>query len=151
MIRKIAIAMFLFITAGVIAIMSIAATRPATYHIERSMNTSAPPQRVFTVVNNLHRFPEWSPWQKLDPAMKTSYAGPESGPGAMFAWVGNDQAGEGRMTITESMPANHVAMKLEFRLKGLLVVNNCDGPGGKNNKSPLKGRAFKSQLLRLVQ
>ena len=114
MIRKLAIGLFLLITAAVVAILAIAATQPATYHVERGITTTAPPQQVFAVVNDMHRFPEWSPWEKLDPAMKTTFAGPTSGNGASYSWIGNSQAGEGRMTITESMPANHVALKLEF-------------------------------------
>ena len=36
------------------------------------------------------------------------------GPGSTYSWKGNDQVGEGRMSISASTPANHVAMKLEF-------------------------------------
>src|SRR5258706_10716431 len=107
MIRKAALALFLFITAAVIALLAIAGTRPATFHVERSTITSAPPPVVFAIVNDLHRFPEWSPWQKLDPAMRSAVEGPGVGPGSSYTWTGNDQVGEGRMTITESVPTNH--------------------------------------------
>lgn len=32
----------------------------------------------------------------------------------MFAWAGNDQVGEGRMTITESRPNERVRFRLDF-------------------------------------
>ena len=114
MIRKLAVSLFLFITAAVIAMLAIAAARPATFHLERSTTTTAEPQTVFAIVNDLHRFHEWSPWQKLDPAMKSVVQGAGVGPGAMYSWTGNDEVGEGRMTITESTPVSHVGLKLEF-------------------------------------
>jgi len=114
MIRQAALALFLFITAAVIALLAIAGTRPATFHVERSTTTSAPPQAVFAIVNDLHRYPDWSPWQKLDPAMRSSLEGPGVGPGSSYTWAGNDQVGEGRMTITESTPPDDVTLRLQF-------------------------------------
>lgn len=89
-------------------------TRPDTFHIERSATVAAPPEIVYARLDNFHRWPEWSPWEKLDPNMKRTYAGPESGPGASYAWTGNDKVGEGRMTIEDATPASKVAIKLEF-------------------------------------
>ena len=114
MFRKIALTLFLLITAAVIAILAIAGTRPATYHVERSAVMTAPPQVVYGIVNDFHRWPDWSPWQHLDPAMKTTIQGSGVGAGTTYSWVGNNDAGEGSMAITESTPANHIAMKLEF-------------------------------------
>ena len=114
MIRKLALTLFLLIVAAVIAILAIAGTRPATYHVERSATMTAPPPVVHGIINDFHRWPEWSPWQKLDPDMKTSIAGSGIGPGSSYSWTGNDKVGEGRMTITSASPPNEVAMKLEF-------------------------------------
>ena len=69
---------------------------------------------MYTVLNDMHRFPEWSPWQELDPAMKITHEGPPTGVGAKYTWVGNKDVGEGRMTITESTPNTSVVQKLEF-------------------------------------
>ena len=114
MVRKIALTLFLLITAAVIAILAIAGTRPATFHVERDTLTNAPPQTVFSLVNDLNRFHEWSPWQQLDPNLKSSIEGSGVGAGSTYSWTGNDQVGEGRMSITASTPANHVTLKLEF-------------------------------------
>ena len=114
MLKKIALTLFLVITLAVIAILAIASTRPATYHVERSISTAAPPPAVFGVLDDLHRFREWSPWEKLDPKMKVTYAGPETGVGSSYAWEGNSEAGSGRMTITETTPPNELILKLEF-------------------------------------
>ncbi len=114
MIRKIALTLFVVITVAIVAILGLASTKPATYHVERSLTMAAPPQTVYAVLNDLHRFPEWSPWQKLDPAMKITHDGPPSGVGAKYHWVGNKDVGEGRMTITGSTPFESVEEKLEF-------------------------------------
>jgi hypothetical protein len=114
MIRKLALTLFLLIVAVVVAILAIAGTRPPTYHVERSATMSAPPAVVHLILNDLHKFPQWSPWQKLDPNMKITIAGSGIGPGSSYSWVGNDKVGEGRMTITSVSPPNEVAMKLEF-------------------------------------
>lgn len=114
MFRKIALTLFVLIAVAAVAIFAIASTRPAQYHVERSIVTDAPPATVYAVLNDLHRFPEWSPWQKLDPEMKITHSGPPTGVGASYHWVGNKDVGEGRMTITESTPHASVVEKLEF-------------------------------------
>src|SRR5881394_1321244 len=114
MLKRIALSVFLIVTLCIVAVLSIAATRPATYHVERSQSMAASPDAVFAVLNDLHRFHEWSPWQKLDPAMKVSFDGAPSGVGASYSWVGNDQVGEGRMTTTEATAPGSLTQKLEF-------------------------------------
>ena len=114
MLKKIAVTLFLVITVSVIAVLSIAATRPAAFHVERSLSMAAPPEAVYAVLNDMHRFHEWSPWEKLDPAMKVEFGGPATGVGSSLSWVGNKEAGEGRMTTTDATPPTSLTWKLEF-------------------------------------
>ena len=74
----------------------------------------APASAVFVQVNELKKWEAWSPWAKLDPAMKQKYEGPAAGVGAVSSWAGNNQVGEGRMTITESRTNELVRFNLEF-------------------------------------
>ena len=46
--------------------------------------------------------------------MKRTFAGPPSGREASYSWAGNDEVGEGRMTIVESEPDKSVAIRLDF-------------------------------------
>ena len=46
--------------------------------------------------------------------MKKTFEGPSAGPGAIYTWNGNNQVGEGRLTIVDSKPGELVSMKLEF-------------------------------------
>ena len=110
MLKKILIALAVI----VIVFLVVVALQPADFRIARSATISAPPSAVFTLVNDLHKWESWSPWAKLDPAMKTTYDGPPTGTGASYAWVGNREVGEGRMTITESHPDDLVRFKLAF-------------------------------------
>ena len=96
------------------ALAGFIATRPGAFRISRSRTVAAPPQVVHPYVNDFHKWPEWSPWEKLDPDLKREFSGPPSGPGATYYWVGNDKVGEGRMTITDSRPPQSVTLRLEF-------------------------------------
>lgn len=98
----------LAVLAGVVAIQS------PEYRVTRSGMINAPASVVFDQINDFHHWAVWSPWGKLDPGMKVSYAGPDAGVGAVHSWVGNSDVGEGKMTITESRPAELVGIRLEF-------------------------------------
>jgi len=111
---KIVRIVLLVIVIAVVAVLGLAATKPDKYHVERTATISAAPAVVFAQVNDFHKWEAWSPWEKLDPAMKRTFTGPQSGNDASYAWVGNDKVGEGRMTITESQPDARVGFRLEF-------------------------------------
>ena len=98
----------------IIAAVTFIAMRPASFRIQRSAHVSAPPNVVFSIINDLHHWGRWSPYDKRDPNMKKTFAGPTEGPGASYTWNGNSQVGEGRLTIEESKPGELVRMKLEF-------------------------------------
>ncbi len=74
-----------------------------TYTVTRSATIDAPPARVYEQVVDFHNWHNWSPWEDLDPDLKRTYTGSESGKGAAYAWTGNRKAGEGRMEMTRVM------------------------------------------------
>jgi uncharacterized protein YndB with AHSA1/START domain len=85
-----------------------------TYTVQRSAVIDAPASRVYAELVDFHRWPAWSPWEDLDPAMQRSYAGPEHGPGAVYAWSGNRKAGEGSMKITHVVEPHRLDIALLF-------------------------------------
>jgi hypothetical protein len=101
------------------------ATRPTNFRIIRVATFSVPLSDTFEQVNDLRKWEAWSPWAKMDPAMKRTYEGPPAGTGAVHAWKGNGKVGEGRMTITESRPSELVRIKLEF-LKPFKATNTAE-------------------------
>lgn len=103
------------VLVAVLAVLAIVvATRPAHFSISRRAVIHAPADVVYGYVSDLHRFQEWSPWAKLDPTMKTAFEGPASGVGSAYSWKGTGNVGEGKMTIRELRPPEHVAIDLEF-------------------------------------
>ena len=48
------------VAALVVLLVLIVLTRPATFHVERSMTMSAPPENAFAQVNDFHAWPAWS-------------------------------------------------------------------------------------------
>ena len=106
---------FLIAVAAVVEIFLImVALQPSDFRVERSATMRASAPAAFAQVNDFQNWRAWSPWEKVDPALKRSYDGPKAGPGAVYAWQGNKDVGEGRMTITESRPGELVRIKLEF-------------------------------------
>jgi hypothetical protein len=102
------------VAAVVVVFLIVVALQPADFKVERSATMRAPAPVAFAQVNDYSNWREWSPWEKIDPALKRQYEGPKAGTGAVYAWQGNKDVGEGRMTITESRPGELVRIKLEF-------------------------------------
>ena len=88
--------------------------RPDEFNVMRSATISAPPATVFAQVNDFHKWDDWSPWAKLDPACKNTFDGAAAGKDAKFAWDGNNKVGAGRMTITDSQSPEFIRINLEF-------------------------------------
>jgi carbon monoxide dehydrogenase subunit G len=88
--------------------------QPSDYRITRATTIAAPAQEVFAEIDDFHRWQAWSPWADRDPKAKVSFDGPASGKGAVFAWSGNNEVGEGRMTLMESQPGAQVKIRTDF-------------------------------------
>ena len=111
MLTNIAILLFILV-AGLLAFV---ATKPNAFRIARTASIAAPPERVFTLINDIHNWTQWSPYEHIDPAMQRSYSGAASGKGAVYTWEGNKKVGSGRMEILESAPPGKVIIKLDFK------------------------------------
>ena len=112
--------------AALLGILAVTvALQPADFSVQRSTTIAAPPATVFGLVNDFHQWEKWSPWAKLDPAMKTTFEGSESGAGAIYTWVGNSDVGEGKMTILESRAPEQVGIELEF-IKPMAATNTSE-------------------------
>jgi hypothetical protein len=105
------------IIIGVVALLGLflgyVATRPDRFVVERKHTMPVPADAVFARLNNFKKWEDWSPWAKIDPAMKATYDGPEAGVGAHYAWDGPEM-GAGSMTIQTSVPNQRVELDLQF-------------------------------------
>ena len=101
------------ILAFVAVVLIVAATRPNTFRVERATDIKAPPEKIFPLINDLHKFNTWNPYEKMDPQVKGSYSGAASGKGAAYAWE-STKVGTGRMEIVDTSPPLKIVMKLDF-------------------------------------
>ena len=95
-------------------VLILAATKPDTFRVQRAASIKAPPDKIFALINDFNRWGGWSPWEKKDPAMKRTFGATTSGKGAVYAWEGNKDVGQGRMEIAESIPPSKIALNLDF-------------------------------------
>lgn len=98
----------------IVIFLGVVASRPATFEIKRSLAINAAPDVVQAQITNFKTWNEWSPWEKLDPAMKKTYDGAPTGVGAHYAWdSANGDVGAGEMKITDVTP-ERVGIDLHF-------------------------------------
>ena len=83
------------------------------FEVVRTTTIAAERERVHGLIDDFHAWRRWSPWEDVDPDLEREYSGPESGPGARYAWEGNRKAGKGNMEIVSSSP-ERVDVRLTF-------------------------------------
>jgi uncharacterized protein YndB with AHSA1/START domain len=96
------------------AVLVSAAFQPDSFRVQRTTSINAPPEKVYPLLSDFHRWSSWSPYEKLDPQMKRTYGGAASGAGAVYEWEGNSKVGKGRMEITDAPAPSRVSIKLDF-------------------------------------
>ncbi len=102
------------LVAAVVLVLILAAMRPNEFSVQRSIGIRAPADRIFPLIADFRQWPAWSPWEKIDPAMKRTLSGAASGPGAVYEWQGSSKVGQGRMEIREVAEPSKVAIQLDF-------------------------------------
>ncbi|MEQ1754562.1 MAG: SRPBCC family protein [Micropepsaceae bacterium] len=118
MIRNIVVGLVVLL----VVLVAVAFLLPQVAHVERSTVVKATPEEVFSVVNDLTRFNEWSPWAKMDPKTKYTIDAAPTGVGAKMSWT-SDVVGGGSQEIVESVPFKLVKTKLEFGEQGQAVAS----------------------------
>ncbi len=120
--------LFYLVAAAALIVVGGSFLLPAQGVVTRSIEIAAPPQKVFAIVGDLRRFNEFSPWGEMDPDIKYTFEGPESGLGQEMNWSSaNPEIGRGTQTIARFEPPAFVASRLNH------------GPG-----SGSMGRAYSS-------
>lgn len=103
----------LLVAAGIGGLFAVAATRPDTFQVSRSLAIKAAPEKLFPLINDLRTFNSWNPFVTSDPDVKLVYSGPPSGPGAASAF-GPGKGGTGTLSIVEAAPPSKVVMALDM-------------------------------------
>ncbi len=110
MIKKIG----LVVLAIIVVILGLAAMKPDSFSVRRSVTIQAPPEKIAPFLNDFHQWASWSPWEHLDPNMKRSFSGAPAGKGAVYEWEGDSKVGKGRMEILEAATPARTVVKLDF-------------------------------------
>jgi hypothetical protein len=75
---------------------------PTAYQVTRSVGVKAPLARVQPLLEDLKRWPEWSPWEQADTTIVISYGSVTAGVGASQSWT--DRNGGGRLELLVCQP-----------------------------------------------
>jgi uncharacterized protein YndB with AHSA1/START domain len=102
------------VLAILIVILMMAAMKPNSFTISRSIAIDAPPEKIAGLITDFHQWQSWSPWEKLDPNMQRNFSGAAKGVGAVYGWQGNKDVGRGRMEIIEAATPARTVVKLDF-------------------------------------
>ena len=122
MLKKILLGLGGVVTLAIVVVLVLAAMRPDTFSVERSITINAPSKKIIPLVTNFRDWVLWSPYEKPDPDMKRVY-GNETAPiymgiNSTYEWDGDSNVGQGRMRIAEvqlvGLNEVKVLIKLDF-------------------------------------
>lgn len=89
---------------------------PSQVHVERSRTVAGPPEAAFAQINTLKNWETWSSWHRIDPKNTTyTFSEKPEGEGAWYSWKStHPNVGNGKLTVTKSLPNESVEALLEF-------------------------------------
>jgi len=109
---KIVIVFVALVALFLAVVVILAAGKPDSFKVERSVAIQSGPSSVVKWVADFHKWKAWSPWENLDSNLQRTFSGADSGVGAKYAWEG-PKSGKGNMEIT-AVDSQHVAIRLVF-------------------------------------
>ncbi len=83
------------------------------YNLKRTIVVDARKENVKNYMENFENFQEWSPWAEMDEEMEVEISGEAGSVGSTYEWEGNEDVGEGIMTITD-VSEDTVKIRLMF-------------------------------------
>ncbi|MGV8997443.1 MAG: SRPBCC family protein [Parvibaculaceae bacterium] len=121
MLKKILLGAGGVLALGIVVVLVLAALKPDTFSVERSVTINAPSATIMPLVTNFRNWTLWSPYEKPDPDMKRIYANETApvymGINSTYEWEGNSKVGHGRMRIAEILQGKdetRIVIKLDF-------------------------------------
>jgi hypothetical protein len=89
---------------------------PSTFSVQRTDVVPGTVNAIYARFAKPRTWSEWSAWTtSKDPTLHYQYEGPDSGVGATMKWTSKGM-GDGRLTIVEAVPGDHV--RYELRMAG---------------------------------
>ncbi len=108
--------MILIVIASLLVLFFlVTAFLPSSANVQRTIVIESPANIPFALVNNMKSWEKWSPWYKLDPKGHWEYLGKAEGVGSIQKWKSdNQQVGQGRIEVKESIPYKKITTELSF-------------------------------------
>ena len=117
------------LAAIIVVVLVVGLFLSKDYRVERSMSMAVKPVVVFNEVNSFQKWSPWSPWLAMDPTIKNTFSGPESGVGNKVAWT-SEKSGSGSQTITLSESPSRIETALDFGEMGTATADWTFAPQG---------------------
>ncbi|MGI9230369.1 MAG: SRPBCC family protein [Methylocystis sp.] len=103
---------FLYFLLAAIAVFVV--VQPERFIVKRSAVINAQPKKVFSLINDLKNWKDWSPWAESDATAQISYSKNTVGRDAQIQWSDSKKAGTGSMTLIESIPHKEIRFNLDL-------------------------------------
>jgi predicted transcriptional regulator YdeE len=84
-----------------------------SYHVQRSIDIDASPDKVFDVVSDYGTWTTWSPWLCADPEAQVEVSDDSASEGAVYAWHG-ELVGQGELEHKRLEPSRGIEDELRF-------------------------------------
>lgn len=109
----------LFLSALIVILVVGSFFLPQNQHVERSVDISAPAEKIYPYLADPKLFGQWSPWSKIDPDMKVQYEGTPSGEGAGMKWQSElSSVGSGSWIIVKAVENESLNVDMDFGDQG---------------------------------
>ncbi|WP_207434351.1 SRPBCC family protein [Sabulibacter ruber] len=100
---------------GLLALLLVAALFvKKEYTVQREIIINKPKAEVFSYIRHLKNQDHYSKWVMTDPNMKKAFRGTDGEVGFVYAWNGNDQAGQGEQEITTIIEGEWLDVEVRF-------------------------------------
>jgi hypothetical protein len=114
------VALVIVAALGVLA----AVVMPGSGHVDRTLDVGKDMRQVYDVMDNFHRFPDYSVLRSLDSKVQFTLSGKAYGPGSEISWSSSDpKVGSGDLTIASATPDFD---KIDSNTKSATIVWNLD-------------------------
>jgi uncharacterized protein YndB with AHSA1/START domain len=97
----------------IVVLLAISFLLPSHFKIERSIEMAAPPEKIFSDIEDPRAWAKWTVWNQRDPKMQVTYSGAEKGQGAIWTWQSKTE-GNGSMEFTKIDAPKLMEYKLSF-------------------------------------
>ena len=98
-----------------LALILISFLLPSEIKIKRSIEVSAPIDRVFEQVSDLRNWEKWAPWKRMDPSMVMTFSNPPVGQNAFYKWESqNKRMGKGTLTLANVVTNEEILTTMDF-------------------------------------